>query len=507
ILLIACLNYMNLATARSVGRSREVGLRKVVGANRLNLLIQFLGESVLVSFMSFFLSLGLVFLLLSPFNRLMDRELTAAAITAPATLTMMLALTLGVGLISGAYPSFFLSAFHPASIFRGINSKGRNRSQQLRNTLVVLQFIISISLIGGTLVMQRQLSYIHNKDLGFTKDYIFTAYIRDPEIRKNYQTVKNELLALPGVMDVTASAQLPTTIRSNSSANWEGKEEGQNIHVYKMQVDYNTLDFYEINLLEGRQFSRDMTTDKTSAYILNRSAVNALGWENALGKGFSFNRDLPGRVIGVVEDFHFFPLKLQIEPMAVMLINSDSEYQGMQYFSIRILSKNIRQTVEQIQGTIDTFSPVFPSVYGFFDERVDNMYKSERRLAESFNLFTLIAIGIACMGLFGLASFSAEQRAREISIRKVLGATASTISILLVQSFLKWVLIANVIAAPVVYFSMSRWLTQFAYRTNLGVDIFVASALLSLMIALLTIGMQTVKAAAAQPAEVLRQET
>jgi len=506
ILLIASLNYMNLATARSLNRSREVGMRKVVGALRQHLLFQFLGESLLFSLSGLCLSLVLTAALLPGFSVLMDRNLSVTLAFNPVTLLYIFILTVFLGLISGLYPSIYLSSFKPITIFSGINRKGQNRSRQLRHILVVLQFIISIVLISGTLVMHKQMRFIRNKNLGFEKDQIFTVRLRDPELKKQYHPLQNALAQIPGVTDLTATRQLPITIRSSSTPSWEGKTKDEQLHVYKMHVDYNTLDFFGMSLLQGRHFNKAHPTDAREAILLNEAAVEAIGWKNPLGKEFKFNRKYPKKVIGIVKNFHFSTLHLGIQPVAVELIESDS-WTTMQYFALRVQATNLPETVASIKKTVNTFSPIYPADFRFLDDRVEAMYRAEKRLASSFNLFTSIAIGIACLGLLGMASFITEKRAKEMSIRKVLGASTGTITQILTQSFLKWIIIANLLACPIAYFAFKKWLENFSYRINLGPEIFLFSLGISIAMALLTVGYQTIKTARARPADMLRRET
>lgn len=506
ILLIASLNYMNLATARSINRSREVGMRKVVGASRQHLLFQFLGESLLFSFAGLCFSLLIVTLLLPGFSTLMDRDLSMAMVFNPTTLIGMLFLTLLLGALSGLYPSLYLSSFTPITIFRGLNRRGQNRSRQLRHILVVLQFVISVVLISGTLIMQKQMHFIRNKNLGFEKNHIYTVRLRDPELKKNYHALQNTLAQIPGVTGLTATGQLPITIRSSSTPSWEGKTEDEQLHVYKMHVDYNTLDFFGMSLAQGRHFNMAHPTDATEGIILNEAAVRAIGWENPLGKIFKFDRKYPKKVIGIVKDFHFSTLHLDIQPVAIQLIESNS-WHTMQYFALRVQAARLPETVASIKKTVNAFSPIYPADFRFLDDRVEAMYRSEKRLASSFNLFTSIAIGIACLGLLGMASFITEKRAKEMSIRKVLGAGTGTITQLLTQSFLRWILIANILACPIAYFAFRKWLENFTYRIKLGPELFALSLAISITMALLTVAYQTVKTAKARPADVLRRES
>lgn len=506
ILAIASLNYMNLSTARSLERSREVGMRKVLGAGRRQIMVQFMGESLLYALLSLGLAMLIVQLLLPFFSGLVQRELPLNLPFKPANLGLMVALTLLAGVVSGLYPALYLSRFNPMSIFRSADAQGRDHSQRLRNALVLFQFFISAGLIGTTLIMQKQLYYIHHKNLGFETQQIVTIRLRDPELRRQYQPLQQALAALPGVQDITASGQIPITIRSNSSARWEGKQSGQRLQVYKLAVDAHTLDFYGIECVAGRLFQEGMTTDQNGAYLLNETAVRALGWDEALGKTFGFRSASVenSRVIGVVKDFHFYPLSHPIEPLAIMLIDESFD-KRMMYLSLKIDGQNIRNIMPRVKETVDRFSPRFPAQIDFFDQRLQALYANEQRLISAFNACSTLAIFIACLGLVGLAAYAADRRAREISIRKVLGASGFSILSLLSRSFLRWVLLANALAIPLVWWFMKGWLEHFAYRTHLGAGIFLAAAGISLIIALLAMGSQTVKAANSRPAEVLRR--
>jgi putative ABC transport system permease protein len=502
IMLIACLNYINLFTARSAKRSKEVGVRKVVGASRLNLIRQFLGESIILSIIALSISIIFVRLLLPAFGTFVERELTFKFFGSVNLLLSLICTAVTVGIISGVYPAFFLSSFKPGSVIKNVSSAGSKANLYIRNYLVVFQFVISIVLLFCTIVIYHQLKYMNTKDLGFVKEHIIIVNIRD-NLRKNHKSLKNELLQYAKISDITVSRHSPAYITGGGNAYWEGKTQDEDINFYKAHVDYNYLDFYGLKLLEGRNFSKEHTTDVKKAYILNKTAVDAIGWEDPVGRGFRMWED--GTVIGVVDDFHFHELRHKIKPLVIGLIDPDISW-TMGCFSIKISHEDIPGTLTFIEKKYKEFSHEYPFTYSFLDDRIDRMYRSEQRLGRSFAYFTIIAIFIACLGLFGLALFTTEQRTKEIGIRKVMGASVFSIAFLLSKQFTRWVLIANIISWPIAYYAMNRWLQSFAYRTNLNVWFLIFSALATLAIALLTISYQSVKTALANPIESLRYE-
>jgi len=496
ILLIACFNYMNLSTARASRRAKEVGMRKVIGATQKTLVRQFLAESYIFTLVTLFLSIGLVKLLLPVFSALMNSDLKFSQIAQGGTPLYLLGIVLFVGLTSGLYPAIVLSSFQPVSILKG-DHKLTARGSLFRNSLVSLQFVISIALIFCSLVVYKQLRFVRNRDLGFVTDYTMSVYCTS-----DTDAIRQELGSFSGILDVTASFQAPINVTSGGHCEWEGKSEEDNLLVYMLSVDTNFFDFYGIELLSGRTFSKERTIDR-EAYILNEAAVKALGWEKPLDKRFGFDRENLGIVIGVVKDFHFAPLNLNIEPLAISL---HSEERGRTSFSIKVAPEDIPRTIAFVESTWKKFYPERVFRYSFLDDTLNRMYHRERRLGTMFLYFTFLAILIAGLGLFGIASFTAGQMTKEIGIRKVLGASVSGISMLLTRNFLQLVIISNLIALPVGWFIMHKWLQNFAYRTNIGPLVFVFSAFLAIGIALLTISFQTIKAATANPADSLRYE-
>jgi len=502
-ILIACFNYMNLSTARSAHRFKEVGIRKIVGANRLHLIRQFLGESILFAIISLIFSLFLVKLLLPAFESLIDRELDFNFLYDSWMLFALICIIVLIGTISGSYPAFFLSSFSPLNTLKGGFKVGAKKSSGVRNSLVIFQFVFSIGLIICTFTVYNQLSYIKNRDLGFRKDHIIIVPAAGMNLEKDYEPLKNELSQYSQITDVSVSNKLPSLITGGGGAKWEGKTD-ENIRFTRGFVDYNFLDLYGIELLEGRNFSKRITTDIEQAYLLNKTAVKAIGWKAPIGKRFNQWGNEDGVVIGVVDDFHFLSLHRKIEPLVLSLIQN--EWEEATYLSIKISSNDIADTLSFIEKKINEFSSEYPFSYSFFDEGIDRMYRSEQTLGQSFIYFTLITIFVACLGLFGLTSFTAEQKTKEIGIRKVLGASVSGIVCLLSRGLVKWVLIANSIAWPLAWFFSNRWLQNFAYRINVNLWNFILSAALALVIALITVSYQSIKAARANPVDSLRYE-
>jgi putative ABC transport system permease protein len=495
ILLIACFNYMNLSTARASLRAKEIGMRKVIGATQRSLIWGFLTESFLCTLVSLFLCIGFVKLLLPSFGALMNSDLKFSQITQGGTPLYLLGILLFVGLTSGLYPAVVLSSFRPASILKG-NYKLTGRGSLFRNSLVSLQFVISITLIFCSLVVYKQIRFVRNRDLGFVTDYTMSVYCA-----RDADAIRQELRSISGIHDVTASSQTPINVESGGHCVWEGKSEEDNLLVYMLSVDTNFFDFYDIELLSGRPFSKERATDR-EAYILNEAAVKALGWENPLGKRFGFSRKNLGTVIGVVKDFHIAPLNVKIEPLAIFL---NSEKEGI-ILSLKLAPYDIPGTIASVESTWKKFHPDSVFRYSFLNETLNRIYRKERRLGTMFLCFTILAILIAGLGLFGIASFKTEQMTKEIGIRKVLGASVSGISVLLMRNFLKLVIISHIIALPGGWFIMQKWLQNFAYRTGIGPLVFMTAAFLAIGIALVTISYKSIKSAFANPVDALRYE-
>lgn len=502
ILLIACINFMNLSTAKSSLRAKEVGMRKVVGSGRNRLVVQFLSESVLLSFISLALGMVIVISLLPLYKNLIGRQLEIHYFDNFIVIPSLLALGLIVGVISGAYPAFFLSSFKPISALKGktIGSKG---GSWLRNILVIFQFTISIFLIIGTLVVNQQLKFFQNIKLGFDKKQVLV--IRNPgSLGNNIVPFKEALRKQSSIIDVSGSNTLPGRGFSNIGFGAEGVDKSFTLNL--CVCDYDFLDTLKLELVQGRFFSRDFITDSHAA-VLNEKAVELLGWDDPIGKKINNWARNRGNftVIGVIKDYHYESLHQEIRPMALFL--SGGYYTNVESsISVRLNTENISETIKYAGNTWNNFAHNMPFEYSFLDEDYDNLYINEKQTRKLFSIFSFLAIFIACLGLFGLASFIADQKTKEIGIRKVLGASVPGIVKVLNKRFVKWVLIANFTAWPIAWFMMNKWLQNFAYRIELSWWMFILAAVLALLVALITVSFQTVKAALKNPIDSLRYE-
>ena len=497
ILLIACLNYINLSVARSAKRSLEVGIRKVLGAKKVHLIRQFLSESMLFSLVALIISFLLVGLVLPSFSSLAGRNLEFNLIKNLDMVVVFLGIAVLIGFLSGSYPALYISSFQPIQIIKGTLKIGSKNSAVFRNSLVVIQFIVSIILIVCALVIHSQLNFIRNTNLGFDKEHIITVYTVDENLKSNPEPLKKELLSNPHILAASASLDLPTTIRRTTTVEWDEQGQTKKTSVNFTFVDFDFFDVYDLAMVQGRKFSKDFSLDGKQSVILNETAARNLGWSEPVGRQLQ-NR----KVIGVAKDFHFKSLHSEIDPVVFLCENS----WGIDYFSIKISSSDITGALEFIEEKWNKFSPEYPFQYAFLDERIDRIYQAEQKLGQSFNIFTFIALLIACLGLIGLASFMSEQKRKEIGIRKILGADFHSIMALLAKEYMKCIVIASVIAWPIGYFAMHKWLQNFAYRTKIGIENFFLSGLLALVIALLTVGYQSIKDASANPVDSLRYE-
>jgi len=505
ILLIACFNFVNLSTARHMSRAKEVGMRKVLGAYRLQIVKQYLGESVFLTFLALPAALLLVELFLPVFNNLLRKDLSVGYIDNFFFLPAVIGVTIFVGISSGIYPALFLSAFQPIKILRGAFQPGSAR-RLIRSILVLTQFAISITLIICTVVISSQMNYVRNKKSGFDKEHVVVLPIKERPILLQHQSIKNELLGNSKIIKVSVASDVPGRSGVNSNPFVpEGFEKTTEFFIKNMRIDYDFLETLGIKVKEGRGFSKDFATDASEAFILNEVAVEKIGWDEPLGKTLEWlpgpGRYKKGAVIGVVENFHYESLHNRIEPLVLHIWPA-----SYHYFLIRIRPGDLKGTLAFIKEKWNELAPNFPFIYSFLDEDFDRLYKAEERLGKIFVCFAALSIFVACLGLFGLALFTAEQRTKEVGIRKVLGASAARIALLLSREFVKWVLLASAVAWPVAYFAMSRWLQNFAYRINFGIGIFLLSALMAFVIALTTVSYQAIKAALANPVEALRYE-
>ena len=503
ILGIACINFMNLSTARSLERAKEVGLRKVVGSSREGLIRQFMMESLAFSFLALGLALLMVRLLLPSVNRIFDKSLHLQFSMNQAL--VIIAMTLLTGLLSGSYPALYLSGLNPIQVIKGRTTKSRG-GIPLRRILVVFQFVISIGLIIGASTVYNQLLFMRNRDMGINKEFVINAELRG-ELRNNYRAIKTRLLENPDILAVSATNGSFTKRFATDKADWEGKRPEDKMIMAIHAVDFDYQKIFDLKMAEGRYFSREFPTDLTEGIIVNETAVKVMGMDEPLGKRFycpipyASGRKEWGRIIGVVKDFHFRSLHNKIEPLILAIAPgwcSDSY--------IRIRPTNVPRTLAFIEETFKKMAPGFPVEYTFLDEIIDRLYKTEMRIGDLVRWGTFFAVFISCLGLFGLASFTAEQRTKEIGIRKILGASVTGITALLTREFTKLVLIANVIAWPVSYLVMRNWLQTFAYRINLRVEVFLLSGILACAVALLSVSTQAVRAARANPVTSLRYE-
>jgi ABC-type antimicrobial peptide transport system permease subunit len=497
ILIIACINYMNLTTARSANRAKEVGVRKVAGAYRRNLFFQFLGESLLLSFTSVIFSILLVFLFLPVFNSLVGKELV---LNRPLILLVLVGLALFTGIAGGSYPALFLSAFQPDKVLKGhLNSNLRRKN--FRRLLVVVQFSLSIILIAGTGVVHKQISFLKNKTIGYDKEHIIRISMRG-ESSRHYKVFKDELLHDERILGVTGTAQgLPFFYHTEGGGvDWEGKDPNNKVGVCANVVDYDFTETLKIDIVEGRGFSREFPSDVREACLVNEEMVKLMELESVDGASIRYYSD-EIKIIGVMNNFHFKPLVNLIEPLFLRL-----DPERVRSVLIRIHPENISSSLAFIEKTWKKTIPMFPFEFNFLEEAVDRTYRTIERTGKLINNFTILAVFIACLGLFGLASFMAEQRTKEIGIRKVIGASVPNIISLLMKEFTKYVLIANIIAWPIAYYLMNRWLENFPYRSKFGLDIFIFSVTLTFVLALLTVSYQSIKAAIANPVDSLRYE-
>jgi putative ABC transport system permease protein len=501
VLLIACINFINLSTARSAQRAKEVGLRKVVGAFRKQLVRQFFGETLFLTGMSLFLALGLVLVSLPLIRNLTGKPLDLDFLLNIDILIGIVGIALVAGILSGIYPALILSAVQPAQILKGWLRSG-TKGSLLRKVLVVTQFVFSVVLIFCTAVIHSQVQFMRNQNLGFDKDQLIYIQMKG-SLSENYEAAGSELLKEPGVEHVTFVSRPPTYIGTNGRGwDWEGRETNVNPLVTYMAVYPNFLETFDVVLAQGKFFEEGQKDQKFT--IINEHFAGLLGMENPVGKSIT-NGGLRLEIKGVVKDFHFMPLHDPIGPIMVYYGRMGS-FLDYGYMFIKIRPDNMPQTLASIEKTVKWMNPEFPFVYRFLDEDFEWMYRSEVRIGALVRTFSVLAIFISCLGLFGLASFMAERRVKEIGIRKVLGATVSRIMVLLTRDIFKLVLIANLIAWPFSYYVMHKYLQEFAYRVRISPWIFVLTAVMTVSIALGTVGYQSLKAALAHPVRSLRYE-
>ena len=493
ILFIACINFMNLSTARSSRRAKEVGIRKVSGAARSKLITQFYGESILLTSTAAIIAIILAKILIIPFNQLSGKELIFR-LSDPEILATICLIILLTAIFAGSYPALFLSSFKASDIIKGTNHTG---SSFFRRLLVIVQFTISIALIICTIVIYRQLQEIKLKDLGFDKNNILYFTLRD---FSNYNAFKGALLKYPDIENITATSRVPVTLTNSSwGYSWEGKDPGTDILFQEIWVDFNYTETFRMKMADGRSFSQQFISD-TLNFIINEEAVKRMGIVDPVGKIIYYN-EKQGQIIGVVKDFNIHHLSRAIDPVILSI-----EPEFFSEVVVRIKPGNNDNTIKEIEKVWNDYYTGEPFEYQFLDEELNNVYRPEQQMGIIFSLFSLLAIFISCLGLFGMASFMAEQRTKEIGIRKTYGSSVLNVFMLMNGRFLKWILLSNLIAWPLAWYSMHEWLKNYEYRTTISWWIFPAAAAASVIIAFITVTYQSLRAAGINPSETLHHE-
>jgi putative ABC transport system permease protein len=520
ILIIAAINYMNLATARSARRAREAGIRKIVGSTRGKLIGQYLSESLFITLLALLLSVLLVYLFLPEFNHIANKGIIFRNLTTPSMIGRIIGLLAIIGLIAGSYPAFYLSSYNPAMVIKGqTDKKGGNVS--LRKILVVLQFAISVFMLVGMMVVSSQLNYMQKTNIGFKKDNMMVMTLRDTTFKKNTDAFREELLKIPDITGVSFSTGNPGSNVSIQVMRIEG-DSGKMIDkaINNYFIDYDYLPMMGMKILQGRNYDRGMTSDSKNAFIINETAARKFGWIDSaskaagnylsvIGKKFYYGIDLkggasrPGQVVGIVKDFHYNSLHNPIEPIVLLLMDNVQLRYGV---NISLSGQNRERTIAAIDKIRQDFNDKYPFEYKFIDESLHEYYIDEERINILFRIFTILTIFIAMLGLLGLSSFLTQQRTREIGVRKVMGATSSIIIAMFIQQFSIWVIVANIVALPLSYYFMGKWLEDFSYRTHLQIWIFVAAFLLSLIVAILTVSYRVIIAANTNPSDAVRYE-
>ena len=513
VLLIACFNFINLATARSFRRAKEIGVRKVVGAERKQLVIQFIGETILLSFIAIIVAVIATTLLLPALNNFTGKNISFNPFFNPLLALSLVALAFIIGILSGIYPALVMSGFQPIKVLKGLKPIGRNSHSPatLRQGLVVIQFALSALLIICTVVVYRQLNFLNQKDLGFNKDQILYFGTRG-DIQSNLEAFKEEIRRSPGVVSVTGGYGLPGDQLATDGIMVPGKNNEKEFTAIHLMIDEDYVKTMGLKLVAGRDLSKKFSTDVDNAFLINEAAVKELGFgspQAALGQALHWNKWVPdslnpvkkGEIVGVVKDFH---VKSLHEKISTTVMHMYPEV--LVKMAVKVKAGNLASTIDHIKTTWNKFAPGYPLDYNFLDENFEAMYTSERKLGTLLWIFTLMAIFIGCMGLFGLAAFSAEQRIKEIGIRKVLGASVLNISAMLSKTFLKPVFISSLLAFPVAWFLLNKWLENFTYRITISWWVFAFATIAALAIAFLTVGYQAVKAARSNPVKSLRTE-
>ena len=510
ILLIACINFMNLATAQATNRAKEVGMRKVMGAEKGQLLAQFLGESFIITFLSFVIAFGLAQLALRNFfNELIGKDISVVNLLSGVNLVWILIALLTVSLLAGSYPAFYLSGFKPITTLKGkvIKISGLGN---VRKFMVTFQFFVSCLLIIGTLIVLQQINFLRNEKLGFDKEQIVAVGLVDRQDQNNYLTLKDALLSESSIVSVAASSTLPGRDGFFSFPIIIEDSDDDELTMKTLGIDQDFINTYNLEIIDGRDFSKDVIADLDQAFILNEAALAKFGWDEALNKDFTLTvhtskgqEKRVGKVIGVVKDFHYQSLYNLIDPL-VIYVNTGQFYTN--FLNVKFAPGNWQEAISMLTAKWKTFSPNKPLEYYFLDDELAKFYDSEVKIGRIFTVFAVLSIIISCLGLLGLSAFSAQQRVKEIGIRKVLGANLTSILLLLFREYILLIIIANLIAWPLGWYLSTEWLSTFPYRTGLTIGVFILTFFGALIIALLTVSFQSMKAAVANPVKSLQDE-
>lgn len=497
ILIIASINYANLATARSLKRAKEAGVRKAIGASKMQLVFHFFSESLLYTIAAFAISLVIAWIVLPFFNELAGKTLTFN-ILSPGVALPLVGSVLFCALMGGAYPALLLSSLNPALVLKGQSKSGRS-TLYLRRALVVIQFILSISFLTGTLIVYQQLNFIQSRNLGFSKENIL-IFSSNRKLRQQYPEFKNELFAIKGVMGVTATnSKLSYSDQNIGSVAWEGKDPNHEILFHQLMTDHDFITTYSISLADGRDFSEEIKSD-SNAVLVNEAALSQMNLADPLNKQINIG-NWRGTIIGVVKDFNFKPAHKQIEPM-IIYIDPSNFYE----ISVKLSPGNLVEQVRAVESVYKKFNPDRPFEYSFLNDELDKLYRDEQRIGKIFKYFSILSLFISCLGLLGMVMFVTEQRAKEVALRKIMGASELHLIWLLSGEFVLLIIIAFVITTPAMYYGSSLWLNSFAYRINPGVLLFLAAGLISLLIAWLTVGYKAYQVSRSNPIESLRNE-
>jgi len=504
LLLVACINYVNLTTATSFKRSKEIGIKKVSGATVLQLMMQLLTEAIVISFISIALAIVLAISLLPLFNKLADTQVSIATQVSIQFVVGLLLFSVLLGIAAGFFPSFYLSRIKPLITIRKTFLKP-GATFSLRKALVVFQFSITVALIIATIIAFQQLRYMQSRDLGFNKDQVLDIPLRNRSEGTAKELLKSNFQTIPGISGTTSSSSVPGGRLSNIVVLPEGVPKERTQTMATLIVDYDFINTYKLNLAAGRGFSKEYGSD-SSSFILNEAAVKELGWgepQNAVGKGFTWDGYKEGKIIGVVKDFHFNSLQQKVQPLVMHILPNWFWYGSI---SVRIPTPDIKTAIRSLEAEWNKILPGHPFDYSFVDEDYNKQYKTEQQLSSLSAIFSILIVFISCLGLLGLTIVAVSQRTKEIGVRKVLGASVSGIAALLSKDFVKLVLISIVIASPIAWWLMNSWLKDFAYRINIEWWVFVVAGLMALLIALITVSFQSIRAAVANPVKSLRTE-